>query len=104
MLVKALHGEVEAHFFRHPDAEIILSQPGLGQILGARVLAEFGDDHTRYTSAKSRKNYAATSPITRASGESKVVVARFVHQDRFVDALLTQAFWPLKASPGARAY
>ncbi|WP_433204675.1 IS110 family transposase [Nocardia sp. CA-107356] len=102
--VKALHGEVEAHFGRHPDAEIIGSQPGLGQILGARVLAEFGDDHTRYASAKARKNYAATSPITRASGKSKVVVARFVHQDRLVDALLTQAFCALKASPGARAY
>ncbi|WP_227999440.1 IS110 family transposase [Nocardia australiensis] len=102
--VKALHSEVEAHFGRHPDAEIIGSQPGLGMILGARVLAEFGDDHARYATAKSRKNYAATSPITRASGKSKVVVARFVHQDRLVDALLTQAFCALKASPGARAY
>ncbi|MFI2650737.1 hypothetical protein [Micromonospora fulviviridis] len=40
--VKALQGQVEAHFGRHPDAEIILSQPGLGVVLGARVLAEFG--------------------------------------------------------------
>ncbi|GAB2636368.1 hypothetical protein GCM10027088_10100 [Nocardia goodfellowii] len=87
-----------------PDAEIIKSQPGLGQILGARVLAEFGDDHIRYASAKARKNYTANSPITRASGKSKVVVARFVHQDRLFDALLTQAFCALKASPGARAY
>src|SRR4051795_1533297 len=43
-----LQGEVEAGFGRHPDAEISLSQPGLGPILGARVLAEFGDDPTRY--------------------------------------------------------
>ena len=42
--VKTLQGQVEAHFGQHPDAEIILSQPGLGPILGARVLAEFGDD------------------------------------------------------------
>lgn len=66
--VKALQGRVEAHFGRHPDAEIILSQPGLGAVLGARVLAEFGVDHARYASAKARK-YAATSPITRASGK-----------------------------------
>ncbi len=102
--VKALQGQVEAHFGRHPDAEIILSQPGLGAVLGARVLAEFGDDHARYVSAKARKNYAATSPITRASGKKKTVTARFVHNDRLVDALMTQAFTSLSNSPGARAY
>lgn len=102
--VKALQGQVEAYFGRHPDAELILSQPGLGAVLGARVLAEFGDDHTRYVSAKARKNYAATSPITRASGKKRTVMARFVHNDRLVDALMTQAFAALKASPGARGY
>jgi transposase len=102
--VTALQSEVDAHFGRHPDAEIILSQPGLGVILGARVLAEFGDDRDRYADAKCRKNYAGTSPITRASGKKKVVVARFVHNDRLIDALVTQAFSALKASPGARAY
>src|SRR5439155_2328085 len=102
--VKAMQGQVEAHFGQHPDAEIILSQPGLGAILGARVLAEFGDARTRYVSAKARKNYAATSPITRASGKKKTVLARFVHNDRLIDALITQAFASLHASPGARAY
>jgi transposase len=102
--VKTLQGQVETHFGRHPDAEIILSQPGLGVILGARVLAEFGDDHDRYASAKARKNYAATSPITRASGKKRTVAARFVHNDRLVDALMTQAFTSLSNSPGARAY
>ncbi|GGL21454.1 IS110 family transposase [Mangrovihabitans endophyticus] len=102
--VKALQSEVEAHFGRHPDAEIILSQPGLGAVLGARVLGEFGDDHDRYASAKARKNYAATSPITRASGKKRTVMARFVHNDRLIDALMTQAFSALQKSPGARAY
>jgi transposase len=102
--VKALQGQVEAHFGRHPDAEIILSQPGLGAVLGARVLAEFGDADGRYASAKARKNYAGTSPITRASGKKKVVAARFVHNDRLIDALMTQAFASLRNSPGARAY
>jgi hypothetical protein len=103
--VKTLQGQVDAHFGRHPDAEIIGSQPGLGPVLGARVLAEFGDDPTRYADAKSRKNYAAgTSPITRASGKKKAVLARLVHNDRLIDALMTQAFSALNASPGARAY
>ena len=102
--VKVLQGQVDAHFGQHPNAEIILSQPGLGPVLGARVLAEFGDDPNRYTNAKSRKNYAGTSPITRASGKKKTVMARYVHNDRLIDALMTQAFSALNASPGARAY
>nr|WP_271213380.1 transposase [Rhodococcus wratislaviensis]GLK40457.1 hypothetical protein GCM10017611_73320 [Rhodococcus wratislaviensis] len=69
-----------------------------------RVLSEFGDDPERYATAKARKNYAATSPITRVSGKKKVVAARFVHNDRLVDALNSQAFSALQASPGARAY
>jgi transposase len=102
--VAALQQEVEAHFGQHPAAEIITSQPGLGPILGARVLAEFGDDPQRYASAKARKNYAGTSPITRASGKKKTVMARFVHNDRLIDALLTQAATAIRVSPGARAY
>ncbi len=95
---------MRAHFSQHPDAEIISSQPGLGPILGARVLAEFGDDPHRYASSKARKNYAATSPITRQSGKRKTVMARYVHNDRLRDALDGQAFAALTASAGARAY
>jgi transposase len=102
--VKALQGQVGEHFGRHPDAEIYLSQPGMGAVLGARVLAEFGDDPGRYRDGKARRNYAGTSPVTRASGKKKVVAARFVHNDRLVDALNAQAFASLNASPGARAF
>ncbi len=102
--VKILQEQVEADFGQHPDAEIYLSQPGLGKILGARVLAEFGDDPHRYADGKARKNYAATSPITRASGKKKLVAARFVHNARLVDALNAQAFASLRVSPGARAF
>jgi transposase len=102
--VKVLQGQVEEHFGQHPDAEIYLSQPGMGPILGARVLAEFGDDPRRYADGKARRNYAATSPITRASGKKKIVAARFIHNDRLIDALRMQAFAALNASPGARAF
>ena len=102
--VKALEEQVREHFGRHPDAEIIMSQPGMGAIIGARVLAEFGDDPRRYRDGKARRNYAGTSPITRASGKRKIVAARFVHNDRLIDALGAQAFAALTASPGARAF
>jgi len=68
------------------------------------VLAEFGDDPTRYDGARARKNYAGTSPITRASGKKKVVLARYVRNKRLADAVQRQAFSALSGSPGARAY
>jgi hypothetical protein len=76
----------------------------MGPILGARVLAESGDDPRRYADGKARRNYAATSPVTRASGKRKVVTARFVHNGRLAGALNAQAFSALTASPGARAF
>jgi transposase len=102
--ISALQGQVDAHFGQHPDAETYLSQPGLGPVLAARVLGEFGDDPDRYTGARARKNYAGTSPITRASGKRKTVLARYARNDRLADALHQQAFCALTASPGARAY
>ena len=62
--IAELETSLAAHFETHPDADIYLSRPGLGDVLGARVLGEFGDDPNRYTTAKSRKNYAGTSPLT----------------------------------------
>jgi hypothetical protein len=91
-------------FGRHPDAEIYTSQPGLGVVLGARVLAEFGDDPTRYADARARKNYAGTSPITRASGKKTVVLARYARNRRLGDAIHQWAFCALTSSPGARTY
>ena len=90
-------------FARHPDAEILRSLPGLGDILGARVLAEFGDAPDRYAEARPRRNYAGTAPVTRASGTSHVVVARLVRNRRLFDACYAWAFSALRASPGARA-
>jgi hypothetical protein len=101
--VRILQEQVEADFGRHPDAEIYRSQPGMGAVLGARVLGELGDDPHRYATGKARKNYAATSPLTRASGKKKTVTARFVRNERLTDALRAQAFAAMTASPGARA-
>jgi transposase len=102
--ITRLEADLEAAFERHPDAEILRSLPGLGAILGARVLAESGDAPGRYVDAKGRRNYAGTAPITRASGTSHVVVARLVRNKRLFDACYQWAFCALTASPGAKAY
>ena len=102
--IAELEETLEAHSREHPDAVIYHSQPGLGTVLGARALGEFGDDPERYTSAKSRRNYAGTSPITIASGRKHAVVARQVRNRRLYDALDQWAFCSLTQSPGARVF
>ena len=78
--------------------------PGLGPVLGARVLGEFGDDPERFASAKSRRNYAGTSPLTISSGRKRSVTARHVRNRRLYDAIQMWAFCSLQASPGCRTY
>jgi transposase len=102
--IPELEQVVSEGFGRHPDTEIYASQPGLGTILGARVLSEFGDDPHRYADARARKNYAGTSPITRASGKKTIVLARYARNRRLGDAVHQWAFCALRRSPGARAY
>jgi transposase len=102
--IAALEARLAERFEEHPDAAILRSQPGLGSILGARVLAEFGDAPNRYADAKARRNYAGTAPITRASGTSRAVVARLARNRRLFDACYQWALCALTASAGARAY
>jgi Transposase/Transposase IS116/IS110/IS902 family len=95
---------VGEHFGRHPATDIYLSQPGLGVVLAARTLGEFGDDTARFADARARKNYSGQSPITRASGKKSIVLARYATNRRLGAALHQQAFSALSRSPGARAY
>jgi transposase len=101
---KVMEAKVSELFRRHPDAGVYLSQPGIGDITGARILGEFGDAPGRYASAKARKNYAGTSPLTIQSGKKKAVNARYIRNRHLIDALRAQALSALGASPGARAY
>jgi hypothetical protein len=73
-------------------------------VLGARILSEFGDDPYRYADGKARRDYASTSPITRASGSRRVVLARYARNRRLADAVHRWAFCAMRGSPGARAY
>lgn len=102
--IEALETAVTENFDQHPAAGIVHSLPGIATVLGARVLGEFGDDRTRFADAKSRKNYAGTSPVTRASGRSRIVLARHARNRRLAVALERWAFCSLTHSPGARRY
>ena len=97
------HAAIES-FNQHPDAEIITSFPGLGSLTGARVLAETGDDRSRFTDAKGLKAYAGAAPITRASGKTTAILHRRIKNNRLNAAGYTWTFAALTASPGARSH
>ena len=97
------HAATES-FNQHPDAGIITSFPGLGALTGARVLAEIGDDRSRFSDAKGLKAYAGAAPITRASGKTRSVTRRHIKNNRLNAAGYLWAFSALTASPGARAH
>ena len=91
-------------FNQHPDAGIITSFPGIGALTGARVLAETGDDRSRFHDARGLKAYAGSAPVTRASGKTRSVTHRKIKNNRLASAGYTWAFAALTASPGARAH
>lgn len=101
--IRDMEQTLTERFDQHPDADILRSLDGLGVILGARVLGEFGDAPNRYQHAKARKNYAGTSPITKQSGRRKTVHARHIRNEHLYDALHWWAFCSLRRSAGARA-
>lgn len=98
-------GETTAAAFRqHPDYRIVTSFPGLGELTGARVLAEIGDDRTRFTDARSLRAYAGSAPVTRASGRSHIVTHRRIKNDRLAAVGFSWAFMAITHSCAARAH
>jgi transposase len=93
-----------ASFAQHPDSSIVTSLPGLGPLTGARILAEIGDDRTRFADARALKAFAGAAPVTRASGKSRHVMHRRVKNQRLASVGYLWAFAALNASPGARAH
>lgn len=102
--VRSLERQLAELLARHPDAEIYLSQPGLGQVLAARALGEFGDDPDRFVNARARRNYAGSAPVTKASGRSRLVMIRIGGNRRLADLSFMWAYAALRNSPGARRY
>ncbi|WP_374192991.1 IS110 family transposase [Streptomyces sp. AV19] len=102
--VDELAAATEKAFREHPDSEVMLSFPGLGVQLGARILAEIGDDRSRFDDARGLKSYAGAAPITRASGKHHYVGRRRIKNNRLHDAGFLWAFSALTASGGANAH
>jgi len=99
-----LAAATEEIFTEHPDAAILTSFPGVGTLTGARILAEIGDDRSRFAEARNLRAYAGSAPVTRASGKSIVVMQRRIKNQRLAAAGYVWAFAALTASPLARSH
>ena len=101
--VELAEATIEA-FRQHPDAKLLTSFPGLGELQGARLLGEIGDDRARFADARALKAYAGSAPTTRASGKSRAVFNRQVKNKRLASLGYQWAFCALTTSPGALAH
>jgi transposase len=102
--VEELTKAVEALFVEHTNAAVIASFPGAGALTGARLLAEIGDDPTRFADARALKAYAGASPITRSSGKAHWVGARRSKNDRIAATGYVWAMAAIRHDPAARAH
>lgn len=68
---------IAAAVAEHPDAMIFSSFPGIGSTLTAVLLAEIGEDRTRFPEPAVLLAEAGLAPVTRASGRSRSVRFRY---------------------------
>lgn len=95
---------LQKQFDKHPDKNIFASFPGAGDALAPRLLAAWGSDRQRFKSAENMQNHAGIAPVTRRSGKSSVVSARFACPLFVRQTFLEFARCSLKKSIWAKAY
>jgi len=66
---------------RHPNAALFASFPGTGSITTATLLAEIGEDRSRFLAPGSLLAEAGLAPVTRRSGSSRPVGFRYASND-----------------------
>jgi transposase len=69
--------EIGTLFLTHEDQQIWRSLPRAGKRLAPRLLAEWGDDRTRYADANSVQSLAGTAPVPFQSGNFAKAHKRF---------------------------
>jgi transposase len=62
--------EIKQFFQRHPDRPIFESFPGAGSVLAPRLLAVFGADRERWSSAAEIQTFSGIAPVIERSGKS----------------------------------
>lgn len=96
--------EIERLFLMHEDLELFQALPGAGKRLAPRLLAEIGDDRTRYAAASSLQALAGTSPVLFQSGTYCKAHRRLGCMKPLRNALQQFAWQSCRLEPWAKEY
>lgn len=102
--IRAYDEEIERLFLAHSDSKLFQSIPGAGKRLAPRLLAEWGDDRTRYESYESVAALAGTSPVPYQSGRIRRARKRYACVKSFRDALYRLAWLSTQHDDLAKEY
>lgn len=103
--IDATETMIEERFRRHRHAEIILSMPGFGVVLGAEFLAATGGDMAAFASVDRLAGVSGLAPVPRDSGRISGNLKRPRHYDRrLLRACYLSALVSIRADPASRIY
>ena len=89
--IQQLAAAIAAALAAHPDGPLVQRLPRSGQVNAAQLLAELGDDRSRFPTAEQLAAEAGAAPVTRASGKHRAVVFRWACNKRLRQAVATFA-------------
>jgi len=101
--IQQLSAAIAAALAQHPDGPLVQSLPRSGQVNAAQILAELGDDRTRFPTPEQLAAESGVAPVTRGSGKQRAVGFRWACNKRLRQALTTLADNSRHASPWAAA-
>ncbi len=101
--IQQLSAAIAAALPQHPDGPLLQSLPRSGRVNAAQILAELGDDRTRFPTNEQLAAEGGVAPVTRESGKHRGVAFRWACNKRLRQALTTFADNSRHGSPWAAA-
>lgn len=99
--LQLLGAALEHAVTQHPDGLIVMSFPRAGRVNAAQILAELGDDRSRFSHPDQLAAEAGVAPVTYESGKHRGVGYRWACNKRLRRALTCFADNSRHASPWA---
>jgi transposase len=96
--------ELERRFLTHPLAEILLSLPGMGALLGAELLVAVGDPRDAFADAGRLAAYAGLVPAARDSGKRTGNNRRTRGGNKMLKRVFYQSAFASLRTPASRAF
>ena len=75
--IKKFEDEINKTFTMHEDASLFKGLPGAGKALAPRLAVAFGTDRKRFQNAAELQSLSGIAPVTKQSGNSKIVYRRW---------------------------